>query len=179
MALYIDKGSAGFESVLNSDFVGKTGVINMLNACINTENRFICVSQPRRFGKTVAANMIYAYYNRKADGKTLFNGFEITKSATYEKYLNKFPTIYIDLNSFAQFDRKLVVKEFQKIVIKDIKLSYPDLVETNDLKIALGEIHSKTGDKFVLIVDEWDSLIRDVDKEVQEEFIQQNSPLRH
>ncbi|MBO7463347.1 MAG: AAA family ATPase, partial [Bacteroidales bacterium] len=59
MALYIDKGSAGFESVLNSDFVDKTGVINMLNACINTENRFICVSRPRRFGKTVAANMIY------------------------------------------------------------------------------------------------------------------------
>ena len=171
MALYIDKGSAGFESVLNSDFVDKTGVINMLNACINTENRFICVSRPRRFGKTVAANMIYAYYNRKADGKTLFNGFEITKSATYEKYLNKFPTIYIDLNEFAQIDRKLVVKEFQKLVIKDLKLSYPELEQSCDLKIALDEIHSKTGDKFVLIVDEWDSLIRDVDKDVQEEYL--------
>lgn len=110
MALYIDKGSAGFESVLNSDFVDKTGVIDMLNASINTESRFICVSRPRRFGKTVAANMIYAYYNRKADGKTLFKGLEISQLSTYEKYLNKFPTIYIDLNSFAQIDRKLVVK---------------------------------------------------------------------
>lgn len=171
MALYIDKGSAGFESVLNSDFVDKTGVIEMLNASINTESRFICVSRPRRFGKTVAANMIYAYYNRKADGRTLFNGLEITNSSTYEKYLNKFPTIYIDLNEFAQIDRKLVVKEFQKIVVKDLKLSYPDLEESNDLKIALDEIHSKTGEKFVLIVDEWDSLVRDVEKNVQEEYL--------
>ena len=171
MALYIDKGSAGFESVLNSDFVDKTGVIHMLNASINTESRFICVSRPRRFGKTVAANMIYAYYNRKADGKNLFKGLEISKLSTYEKYLNKFPTIYIDLNEFAQIDRKLVVKEFQKTVVKDLKLSYPDLEENSDLKIALNEIHAKTGEQFVLIIDEWDSLVRDVEKDVQEEYL--------
>ena len=75
------------------------------------------------------------------------------------------------MNEFAQIDRKLVVKEFQKIVVKDLKLSYPDLEENSDLKIALNEIHSKTGEQFVLIIDEWDSLIRDVEKDVQEEYL--------
>ncbi len=172
MGQYIDKGSAGFESVLKSQFVDKTGVIELLNESIDTEARFVCVSRPRRFGKSVNANMIYSYYNRKADGKKLFKGMEITKSPDYERYLNKFPTIYIDLNDFAQIDRKTVVKEFQKIVIDDLRDSYPELQETSDLKNALLEIHKTTNDSFVLIIDEWDSLIRDVDKEVQEEYLQ-------
>ena len=172
MGQYIDKGSQGFESVLNSQFVDKTGVIHLLNESIDTEARFVCVSRPRRFGKSVNANMIYSYYDRKSNGAKLFAGFEITKSPDYERYLNKYPTIYIDLNDFAQIDRSVVVKEFQKKVIADLKGSYPFLTETADLKNALMEINSKTNEKFVLIVDEWDSLIRDVAKEVQEEYLQ-------
>ena len=67
MEMYIDKGNAGFQSVLNSNFVDKSGVLNILNRSIDTENRFICVSRPRRFGKSVAAKMAYAYYDRKSD----------------------------------------------------------------------------------------------------------------
>ena len=171
MGEYIDRGNLIFKSILKSDFVDKTGVLNLLNRSIDTENRFVCVSRPRRFGKTVAANMVYTYYDRMSDAETLFNGFEIAKSDDFKKYLNKYPTIYIDLNNFAQIDREIVVKEFQKFVIKDLKRVYPNLTEEKDLKLALDEIHSITGDRFVLLLDEWDAWIRDVDKPIQDEYL--------
>lgn len=171
MGQFIDLGNKLFKDILRSDFVDKTGVISLLNRSIDTENRFVCVSRPRRFGKTIAANMIYAYYDRTADAKSLFDSFEISKSEDYETYLNKYPSIYIDLNNFAQIDKKIVVKEFQKIVIKDLKQTYPELKEEHDLKLALDEINKRTGDRFVILIDEWDSWIRDVDIAVQEEYL--------
>jgi hypothetical protein len=171
MATFIDRGNQLFKDILKSDFVDKTGVINLLNRSIDTENRFVCVSRPRRFGKTIAANMIYTYYDRMSDAKTLFDGFEISHSNSYETYLNKYPTIYIDLNFFADIDRKVVVSEFQKKVIKNLKEVYPDLEEENRLMQALTEIQQKTGERFVLLIDEWDAWIRDVDKTVQEEYL--------
>ncbi|MBQ3657979.1 MAG: AAA family ATPase, partial [Bacteroidales bacterium] len=171
MGMYLDKGNAGFQSVLNSDFVDKSGVLNILNKSIDTENRFICVSRPRRFGKSVAAKMAYAYYDRKSDSRKQFENLEISKSPDYEKFLNKYPTIYIDFNDFAHINKKEVITKFQKIVITDLKKSYPDLKEENNLKFALDEIHDTTGDKFVLIIDEWDMNIREVEKDVQTEYV--------
>ncbi|MBQ3656025.1 MAG: AAA family ATPase [Bacteroidales bacterium] len=171
MGLYIDRGNKQFQDILRSDFVDKTGVINLLNRSIDTENRFVCVSRPRRFGKTIAANMIYTYYDRTSNAKELFDNFEIAKSKDYETFLNKYPTIYIDLNYFSYIDRNIVVREFQKIVIADLKQLYPNLTETEYLMPAFAEINKHTGDRFVLLIDEWDSWIRDVDKQVQEEYL--------
>lgn len=170
MGQFIDRGNKQFQDILRSDFVDKTGVINLLNRSIDTENRFVCVSRPRRFGKTVAANMVYTYYDRTSNAKELFDGFEISKSKDYETFLNKYPTIYIDLNYFSYIDRNIVVREFQKVVIADLKQSYTDLTETEYLMFALEEISGKTGDRFVLLIDEWDAWIRDVDKPIQEEY---------
>ena len=133
MGIFIDKGNLAFQSIKKSDFIDKSGLIDILNDNFDTQHRYICVSRPRRFGKSVAAKMIYAYYDRKSDSKSLFDDLEISKSESYIKYLNKYPTIYIDWNRFSMMDDKTVVDDAQKDIIKDIKESYPFLKEKNIL----------------------------------------------
>ena len=106
MSEFIDYGNSDFEGVRNSDFVDKSGLLNILNANIGTANRFMCISRPRRFGKSFAAQMAYAYYDRSSDSRKLFEGLEIAKSPDFEKHLNKYPTIYIDWNKFSEYDHK-------------------------------------------------------------------------
>jgi len=171
MCNFIDYGNSDFRSVRNSDFVDKSGLICVLNEKIDTEKRFVCISRPRRFGKSVAAKMLYAYYDRSCDSRELFEGLEITKSPDFEKHLNKYPTIYLDWNFFATCDKNTVVKDAQKAIIKDLKNSYPFLEETDNLMSALVQINSKKGDRFIFIIDEWDRLVREVDKPVQEEYV--------
>ncbi|MDD6002359.1 MAG: AAA family ATPase [Bacteroidales bacterium] len=172
MGQFIDGGNFAFRSVINSDFVDKSGLLNILNKNMDTENRFMCISRPRRFGKSVAAKMAYAYYDRKSDSKELFEGLEITKSPNYEKHLNKYPTIFIDWNTFAQIPDKEKLKEAQHSIIADLKKSYAFLEEQNYLSKALTEINEKTGDRFILIIDEWDMLVRDVEKDIQDEYVE-------
>ncbi|MBQ3655355.1 MAG: AAA family ATPase [Bacteroidales bacterium] len=171
MGIFIDKGNLAFQSIKKSDFIDKSGLIDILNDNFDTQHRYICVSRPRRFGKSVAAKMIYAYYDRKSDSKSLFDDLEISKSESYIKYLNKYPTIYIDWNRFSMMDDKTVVDDAQKDIIKDIKESYPFLKEKNILMSALEEIHKETGDRFVLIIDEWDKLVREIDEKTKNKYI--------
>ena len=171
MGQFIDNGNLAFRSVINSNFVDKTGLLNILNRDIDTENRFMCISRPRRFGKSVAAKMAYAYYDRKSDSRALFEGTAITQSPDYEKHLNKYPTIYIDWNTFANVPRRDLLREAQVRIVADLKGSYDFLEEQDDLGKALAEINQKTGDRFILIIDEWDMLVRDVDQDVQDEYV--------
>ena len=171
MGQFIDRENYGFRRVKNSDFVDKSGLLDILNRNIDTENGFMCVSRPRRFGKSVAAEMAYAYYDRKSDSRNLFEGLEITKSPDYEKHLNKYPTIFIDWNTFANIPDEDKLKEAQKSVIADLKKSYDILEEKDSLGKALAEINLKTGDRFILIIDEWDMLVRDVTQEIQDEYV--------
>ena len=139
---------------------------------MDTENGFMCISRPRRFGKSVAAEMAYAYYDRNSDSRNLFEGLEITKSPDYEKHLNKYPTIFIDWNTFANVPDKDKLKVAQHRIIADLKATYGDtLTEQDDLGVALAEINLKTGDRFILIIDEWDMLVRDVTQEIQDEYV--------
>ena len=171
MGQFIDRENYGFRSAINSDFVDKSGLLNILNRNLGSENRFMCISRPRRFGKSVAAEMAYAYYDRNSDSRNLFEGLEITKSPDYEKHLNKYPTIFIDWNTFANVPDKDKLKEAQKSIIADLKQSYDILEEKNSLSKALAEINLKTGDRFILIIDEWDMLVRDVTQEIQDEYV--------
>ena len=171
MSEFIDYGNYDFQSVRDSDFVDKSGLIAFTNERIGKERKFICISRPRRFGKSVAAKMLYAYYDRSSDSRELFKGLEAEKAKDYETHLNKYPTIYIDWNRFADIDNKTVVKEAQKWIVSDLKKAYPMLEEKASLTRALSEINDKTGDRFIMIIDEWDRLVRDVDVDVQTEYV--------
>ena len=171
MSLFIDYGNSAFRRIKNSNFIDKSGLLNVLNNNFDTENSFMCISRPRRFGKSVAAQMAYAYYDRSSKSDELFEGLEITKSPDYKTHLNKYPTIYIDWNTFANVPTKDILKTAQHRIIADLKMSYDCLEERNDLFVALQEINQKTGDRFILIIDEWDMLVRDVEKDVQDEYV--------
>ena len=171
MGIFIDKGNLAFQEIKTSDFVDKSGLIELLNENIRTQHRYICVSRPRRFGKSVAAKMIYAYYDRKSKSEELFGDLEISKAESYKTHLNKYPTIYIDWNTFADYDEKTVVEKSQKDIIEDLKSSYDFLQEKESLSVALREIHNKTGERFVLIIDEWDKLVRDIDEKTQTKYV--------
>jgi len=172
MGQFIDYGNFDFQSVKNGDFIDKSGLLNILNRNMDTENRFMCISRPRRFGKSVAAKMAYAYYDRSMDSSALFEGLEITKSPDYKKHLNKYPTLYIDWNTFANVPVKDRLKEAQKWIVSDLKKAFNgDLEEQDDLFKALAEINEKTGERFIMIIDEWDMLVRDVEQDVQDEYV--------
>ena len=171
MSQFIDYGNSDFRSVKNSNFIDKSGLLDILNKNMDTENRFICISRPRRFGKSVAAKMAYAYYDRSCDSSNLFEGLEITKSPDYKTHLNKYPTIFIDWNRFANIPKNEILKVAQKQFVKDLKKSYAFLEEQDSLSNALAEINEKTSDRFILIIDEWDMLVRDVEKDVQDEYV--------
>ena len=76
MSEFIDYGNSDFRTALNSDFVDKSGLLNFLNERLDSPNKYICVSRPRRFGKSVAAQMAYAYYDRSSKSDELFEGLE-------------------------------------------------------------------------------------------------------
>ena len=171
MGIYIDKGDESFRRVLRSEFVDKSMLIEFTNSHFDCEQSFLCISRPRRFGKSVAAKMLYAYYDRKSDSRQLFENLKIAKSPDFELHLNKYPTIYIDFNKFAEIDKKEVVRYFQRQVIKDLKDVYPFLKEENMLSNALDEIHKETGEKFVLIIDEWDMLVRDEEADIRNQYV--------
>jgi len=97
MGIYVSKGNDGFIGALNGEYVDKTGMISIINSTLETERRFSCVTRSRRFGKSMAARMLNAYYDESCDSHSLFENLEISKSPSYGKHLNKYPVIYLDI----------------------------------------------------------------------------------
>ena len=100
MGIFINTGNAGFQSARNGEYVDKSGLIAVVNRTLNTEQRFSCVTRCRRFGKSMAAKMLCAYYDHSCDSRTLFADLEIAKDPSFEKHLNKYPVIYLDISDF-------------------------------------------------------------------------------
>ena len=122
MGKYINRGVEGFKRFATNDYVDKTGLISYVNSTIGTSSMLTCVSRPRRFGKTAAAQMLYAYYDKSCDSRELFSKFKIVDDPTFEQQLNKFSAIYLDITNFTTrySGREDIVDLIQKSVIKDI-----------------------------------------------------------
>ena len=166
MGLYINKGNNGFRISRNSEYVDKSGLIAAINSTLNTEQKFSCISRSRRFGKSMAAKMLAAYYDQSCDSHTLFEDLEIAKDPSFEKHLNKYPVIYIDMTGFvSQFKSNEIVDEIKKKLLTDITGAYPNvaLEEGYDLMDFLMKVVEATGKHFVLIMDEWDAILREFD----------------
>ena len=128
MGTYINIGSAGFQSARNSEYVDKSGLIAVVNATLNTERRFTCVTRSRRFGKSMAARMLNAYYDQSCDARNLFDDLEIVKDPSFEEHLNKYPVIFLDMTAFVtRFHDEKIVDQIENELIADIKDAYPDV----------------------------------------------------
>ena len=176
-------------------FVDKTDFIEKTNTLLKTDGKFLAVTRPRRFGKTVTADMLLAYYSKAYTGQNIFDKLEIANKPSYAEHLNKYNVLYIDMNSIRDSyiayieDEDLQVKGVSSIVdylqysvIEELKenkeyaniLSESRKVGKKNLSSALNEICNHTKEQFILIMDEWDLICRDYrnEPELLEKFIE-------
>ena len=99
MGMYINLGNEAFRSSRESEYVDKSELIVEINKTLMTRNRFSCVTRCRRFGKSMAAEMLCAYYDSSCDSRELFADLQIAKAPSFEKHLNKYPVIYVDMTN--------------------------------------------------------------------------------
>ncbi len=178
MGTYLNCGNEAFRLICNGIYVDKTGLIEYINNTIETPENLTCFSRPRRFGKSYAAMMLAAYYDKSCDSRELFSGLEIEKAESFEKHLNQYNVIYLDITWFISIanGNKSIVKDIQVSVIDELRNAFPDCIEEKEavLQNALLSIYQKNGEKFFVIIDEWDALFREAkdDMDVQKSYIQ-------
>ena len=164
MGAYINIGNAGFQRVRNSEYVDKSRLIAIVNNTLFTERSLSCVSRSRRFGKSVAAKMLCAYYDHSCDSRHLFADLEIAQDPSFEKHLNKYPVIYLDLTDFTtRFNDDSIMVHVQRELKGDIHEAYPDvpLKDDDDLMAYLVRVVDSRRQPFIFIIDEWDAICRE------------------
>ena len=178
MGNYLNPDINNFMEVVNSSiYVDKTELLEYLNSIAQTTQKYICISRPRRFGKSITANMIAAYYNCEADSKELFSRFKIASCESFEKYLNKYDTIFLNMQEFlSQSDTvEEMIALIRKSVIWDLLEKYPDFryFDETNLMRTMQDVYNKTKRQFVVVIDEWDCIFREykTDREAQEKYL--------
>ena len=166
MGTYINRGNGEFRDIVTHEYVDKTSLIPLINATLNSENRYSCVTRCRRFGKSMAAKMLCAYYDKSCDSRELFVGLNAEKDPSFETYLNKYYVICIDMTDFTTKYRneKDIVSFIQHDVMEEVFDMFPDTKtkDRDDLMDILYRISERTGDRFVMIIDEWDAILREM-----------------
>lgn len=176
MGTYLNPGSKGFRESLNSAiYVDKTELIEKTNAVLNTRQKFLCVSRPRRFGKSMAADMLAAYYDREEDSAKLFDNLAISRTESYQKHLNQYDVIKINMQEFLSASSNVdeMLKLLQSRIIADLQREYPDHTNDTHLIFVIQDIFYHTRHPFVILIDEWDCLFREYqqDKESQKKYL--------
>lgn len=166
MGIYLNPNSANFEETLKRPiFVDKTMILKTMNRFMDEQNKYICVSRPRRFGKTIASNIISSYYSKGCDSKELFSSLKIGKDDTFETKLNKYNFIKIDLNSEYRNcrDKDNVLKNLTDDVVEEMQMQFPGIKFREDYSIAqcIQKVFTYTGEQFIILIDEYDVLVRE------------------
>ena len=165
MGTYVNKGNSEFRDIISHEYVDKSSLIPLVNATLNSESRYNCVTRCRRFGKSMAAKMLCAYYDKSCDSRELFSGLEAEQDSSFGTYLNKYSVIYLDVTSFTARPelRGNIVRNIQHEIMYELKENFPDIKykENSDLMDTLAAIHNTTGEKFFFIIDEWDAICRE------------------
>lgn len=178
MGLFVNPGNDAFQMALNSEiYVDKTGLLEYTNRVMDTKQAFICNSRPRRFGKSTTADMLVAYYSCGCDSRQIFEGTDISQAETFHQHLNQYDVIRLDIQWFLASPESVesLVERINKNVVTELREHYPDELQSQTVSLAEGmsRIHEATGKKFVVVIDEWDVLIREEaeDVKVQKEYI--------
>ena len=165
MGRFLNPGNGGFQRIIDAEvYVDKTGILGFLNKWIGKDTRYVCVSRARRFGKTVAARTIEAYYDSSCDSHALFAPYAIAQEPSYETHINKYEVIGIDVLTFLQYtqDPKTFINRIVESVIEEVCEKWPDIEKLNAMTLAdaLAMVHEKTGARFIFVIDEWDAVFR-------------------
>ena len=177
MGLYLNPGNENFKITLSAPvYVDKTEMLHTLNRFIDQGNSYICVSRPRRFGKTITGNMISAYYSKGCDSGELFSGLKISKAADFRQKLNQYNVIKIDMNGEYQseYDKSRLIRRISEEIKGEIQAQYSDVSigENDSLAKSIMKVYSAGKGRFIFIVDEYDVLVREqVDRRLFDEYL--------
>ena len=164
MGSYLNPGGGLFSTCRRSKiYVDKSGLISKTNDVLGTEQRFVCVSRPRRFGKSMAANMLAAYYGRGEDTEELFADLKIREVESFRKHLNQYDVIRINMQEFLSIthDMDEMLSMLQKRLLRELKKQYPEYIDGDYLIFAMKDVFSSTKHPFVILIDEWDCVFRE------------------
>lgn len=171
MGIYLNPSSRYFGEIVSSgEYVDKTGLISYLNSRIGKSRPYIASSRPRRFGKSMAASMIAAYYGKGGDSREIFGDLAVSKDSSFETHLNQYDVISLDIQEMRSGylqDRCKATRSpldyIQEKVLIELKQAYPELIEkdTTFLADALTKINQAAGNQFVIVIDEWDCFFRE------------------
>lgn len=153
------------QAIQSKIYVDKTELIQHTNELLNTQQKYICISRPRRFGKSMAADMLAAYYGKGCDSSALFASFKIAQCESYQEHLNQYHVIALNMQDFFSVTKSVeeLVAYIQETVLCELKETYPDSIPEHErfLSFALAKLFSKTGQGIVFIIDEWDCILRE------------------
>ncbi len=163
---YLNPGNSGFQEIRNSQYIDKSGLIYLINGTIGTVQKLTCVSRPRRFGKSFAAKMLCAYYDKTCDSAALFDDLAIATNSqlngTYQKYRNKYDVIYLDMTGIiGETSITDIVPYIKENVVRELTEQYPSLNVVEGFSPTLVNVVELTGNKIIMIIDEWDAPIRE------------------
>ena len=175
MGVYFNPSNASFKKDRNYEiYVDKTELIGYLNKLVGTPRNCLAVSHARRFGKSHAAGMIDAYYSLGCDSSELFEDTKLSSNEDFKKYMNKYNVIHLDISSFWDDYKDNIVEKIAEYIYKDFKEEFGDSFECDQkFSFTLMTIYRKTKVPFVIIIDEWDCVIRNSeDKELVHRYLQ-------
>jgi len=178
MGTYLNPGNKGFQKILQSEYVDKTGLISIINNTIGTAEMLTCISRPRRFGKSYAAKMLCAYYDCYCDSRGLFEDKEIARTEGFLTHLNQYHVINLDITGFISdatvrdIPLSNVPDMIADAIYRELTESDPELKGKSLADAMIGYVE-KSGKEFVFIIDEWDALIREAkgDAAVQKKYL--------
>lgn len=179
MGIYVNPGNRAFKEAINSKiYIDKSELISYTNSVLNTKQKNICVSRPRRFGKSMAADMLVAYYSKGCDSTALFSEKKAEKDSAFHSHLNQHDVIRLDIQRFLEDENDLdtFIAKIEEAVVEELMAAFPDctgLAVGSRLKTALNKIFDQTEKGFIFIIDEWDCVFRTAktQKEKQKEYL--------
>lgn len=166
MGRYLNPGCRKFQRAMQSEiYVDKTELISYTNSVFDTEKQYLCVSRPRRFGKSMAANMLSAYYDRTVDAATLFRGLKIANDKNFHIYRNRYDVIAVNMQEFLSrsHDTEAMLKDINSKIVGELRREYPAYLKEgeSDLVLTMSDVFMSTTRPFVVIIDEWDCVFRE------------------
>ena len=178
MGSYLNPGSTAFQGSLRSQiYIDKSGLIEKTNTVLGTEQKYVCVSRPRRFGKSMAANMLSAYYDKSEDSGALFQNLSISHCPSFKEHLNRYDVIKINMQDFLSSTHTMteMLAKLSKYLIYDLLEQYKQVrfCDETDLIQVMKDVFVYTKQPFIILIDEWDCLFREYkeNKEAQKQYL--------
>lgn len=176
LGIYLNPGNEEFKNTINKMiYVDKSLLIEKIGTYSKAINQYICISRPRRFGKSTDANMLVAYYSKGCDSHNLFDHLKISNTKNYKKDLNQHNVIHLNMQDFLSMTNSIedMLILLSEEVIFELTQKYPVTTSRNILSLVLSRIFSQYNESFIFIIDEWDCVFRDFkqDNEAQEKYL--------